>query len=200
MNNPTLIFDLGGVFIELTGVETMMEWTQNRLSVDELWATWIASDHVKLFETGQTNELTFAQGMIKEFDLPVSTDEFLFHFSSWANRLFPGSRKLLTQLKQSYTLVSLSNTNVIHWDNLCDQFDIDRYFHFNFPSHMTGKIKPDLHTFTHVISELSTPPDQLFFFDDNPDNIANAKHAGLNAHQVVGLTGLNEALSRLSLV
>jgi len=194
------MFDLGGVFIELTGVTKMLEWTQNRLSVDDLWDIWFASDHVKGFETGQMDDLTFARGIVDEFDLAINSHEFLFHFSSWSNHLFPGSRKLLSHLKENYTLACLSNTNAIHWKNMCDKFNIDRYFHFNFPSHMIGKVKPELDTFTFVIDQLATPPDQIYFFDDNPDNIQNAAKAGLKAFRVVGIQELNETLSRLSLV
>lgn len=200
MNPPALIFDLGGVFIELTGVSQMLDWTGHRLSVDELWSIWLRSDAVRHFESGQLDARSFAQGVIDDYTLAIGIDEFLIHFSSWSNRLYPGSRRLLASLAQRYTLVSLSNTNAIHWGNLCERFKIDRYFHFNFPSHQIGRVKPAIDTFTYVIDQLDRPASQIFFFDDHPDNIASARQAGLNAHQVVGIDDLRRTLSRLSLV
>lgn len=200
LNMPALIFDLGGVFIELTGVEKMLEWTGNRLTVEELWSIWFSSHAVKDFETGRLDAHTFAVGIIQDYNLPVDPHEFLVHFSSWSNQLYPGSRHLLTHLGVRYTLASLSNTNVIHWQNMCDRFDIDQYFHYNFPSHETGRIKPEINTFFYVIDQLSVPPDQIFFFDDNPDNVDSARQAGMNAFRVVGLSELNQTLSLLDLM
>lgn len=199
MTRPILIFDLGGVFVELTGVDQMREWTQHRMDVDELWSIWLTSDYVKGFERGQMDEQTFARGIIEEYGLSVESDEFLSHFSSWASRLFPGSRSLLNRLKDSYTLASLSNTNHIHWTLLCNNYNLGDYFHHNFPSHEVGSVKPDMEIFTHVIKELSTDPDQLIFFDDTRANIEQARNAGIQAYQVVGLDHLNQTLSDLNL-
>lgn len=196
----TLIFDLGGVFIELTGVSTMLEWTNGRFSVDELWDLWFTSKGVKLFETGQTNSVVFAESIIDEFRLPVNHQEFLLHFSSWSNILFPGTRKLLSSLKNKYTLVSLSNTNHIHWNNICDFFHIDRYFDYNFPSHLTGKLKPDIDTYEFVIQNISTPPDEMIFFDDNRTNIINATNAGITSYQVSGIDQLYSKINELELL
>lgn len=200
MTQPILIFDLGGVFIELTGVDTMHEWTRDRLDINELWDIWFNSEYVKGFETGQMDKRTFARGIIGEYGLPVETEEFLRHFSTWSNQLFPGTRRLLDRLKDTYTLVSLSNTNAIHWENLCDQFNLDRFFHHNFPSHVMGKIKPDLSTFTYVMDQLDARPGEAFFFDDTVANVQNARRAGMNAFHVVGIDHLNRTLSDLSLI
>lgn len=200
MERPILIFDLGGIFVELSGVAQMQEWTRDRLNVDELWSIWFKSHYVKKFEQGRMDEHTFANGIISEYGLPVDSDEFLSHFESWASRLFPGSRRLLNGLKDRYTLASLSNTNRIHWTLLCDNYNLDDCFHHNFPSHETGNIKPDMETFTHVIQALSTDPGQLMFFDDTAANVEQAKKAGINAYQVVGIEQLNRALSDLNLV
>ncbi len=195
----TLIFDLGGVFVKLTGVEKMMEWTMGRYSVDELWAIWFQSDSVKGFETGTLDSQSFAEGIIREYGLQVTADDFLFHFASWASEMFPGSRRLLSALKDRYTLVSLSNTNVMHWDMLCDRYQLDSYFHHNFPSHEIGRIKPETETFSYVLSRIPSPAHRVIFFDDTPMNIENARRVGLHAVQVSGVEHLSETLSRLGI-
>ena len=196
----TLIFDLGGVFIKLTGVAKMIEWTNGRISEEELWNIWFNSVSVREFETGALDSRTFAKGIIREFGLNVDETEFLNQFTSWASELFPGARRLLTDLKQKYTLVSLSNTNVIHWDNLCDRFQIHQFFHHNFPSHVTGRVKPEIDTFGYVLSQLESPPERIIFFDDNPDNISNAKQTGIHAFQVEGVDGLYQQLNLLKIL
>jgi putative hydrolase of the HAD superfamily len=195
----TLIFDLGGVFIKLTGVEKMMEWTKGRYTVDELWAVWFQSYAVKGFETGTMDAESFAIGIINEYGLSVSVDEFLCHFSSWASEMFPGSRRLLSGLRDKYTLVSLSNTNTMHWDLLCDRYQLDQYFHHNFPSHEIGRIKPEAATFDYVLSQIPSPAHRVIFFDDTPQNIKSARSVGIHAVQVLGVDGLTQTLSRLGI-
>lgn len=195
----TLIFDLGGVFVKLTGVEKMMEWTNGRFTVDELWAVWFQSDSVKGFETGAIDADSFAMGIIGEYGLSVSVDEFLRHFSSWASEMFPGSRRLLSGLRDKYTLVSLSNTNTMHWDLLCDRYQLDQYFHHNFPSHEIGRIKPEAATFDYVLSQIPSPAHRVIFFDDTPQNIKSARSVGIHAVQVLGVDGLSQTLSRLGI-
>jgi putative hydrolase of the HAD superfamily len=195
----TLIFDLGGVFVKLTGVEKMMEWTRGRYTVDELWAVWFQSEAVKGFETGAIDAASFAIGIIREYGLPVSIDEFLYHFSSWASEMFPGSRRLLSGLRDTYTLVSLSNTNIMHWDLLCDRYQLDQYFHHNFPSHEIGRIKPEAATFDYVLSQLPSPAHRVIFFDDTPKNIESARSVGIHAVQVQGVDGLTRTLSHLGI-
>ena len=47
-----LLFDVGGVLVQLSGVEVMLEWLDHRISVDELWRRWLQSVPVRKFETG----------------------------------------------------------------------------------------------------------------------------------------------------
>jgi putative hydrolase of the HAD superfamily len=195
----TLIFDLGGVFIKLTGVEKMMEWTMDRFTVEELWALWFRSEAVRGFETGAIDEKTFAHGIIRDYGLNVSSDEFLYHFSTWATEMFPGSRRLLSSLRDRYTLVSLSNTNAMHWKIICSRYQLDRYFHHNFPSHEIGRIKPEAETFDYVLSCISSPARKVIFFDDTPQNIETARRVGINAVQVLGVEGLSATLEKLGI-
>jgi putative hydrolase of the HAD superfamily len=48
-----LLFDMGGVLVELRGVEVMLEWLDNTLTADELLAQMAAPEPVRKFETGR---------------------------------------------------------------------------------------------------------------------------------------------------
>lgn len=48
-----ILFDLGGVLIELAGVEKMLEWSPGVGTTEELWRRWLYSDAVRKFETGR---------------------------------------------------------------------------------------------------------------------------------------------------
>ncbi|MBK7792075.1 MAG: hypothetical protein IPJ62_05835 [Betaproteobacteria bacterium] len=47
-----ILFDLGGVLIELAGVERMLSWCPGVATTDELWRLWLHSPAVRRCETG----------------------------------------------------------------------------------------------------------------------------------------------------
>src|SRR5689334_10969141 len=93
-----ILFDLGGVLIELAGVDRMLELCDRAFSADELWSRWLASDAVRQFETGLSSPDEFGAAMLAEFGLPIEAAQFLEEFTIWPKRVFPGGFELLEQL------------------------------------------------------------------------------------------------------
>src|SRR5262249_28876191 len=131
-----LLFDLGGVLIELSGVERMLELCGHTLTAEELWARWLSSEGVRRFETGRGGPDEFGAGMLAEFTLSIEADQFLKEFTWWPKGVFPGGYELLDQLSGSYRLACLSNTNALHWPRVCDEMGLTRYFETSFASHL----------------------------------------------------------------
>jgi hypothetical protein len=48
-----ILFDLGGVLVELTGVSTLLSWTESLITPEIVWKTWLSSPAVRQFETGR---------------------------------------------------------------------------------------------------------------------------------------------------
>ena len=175
----------------------MLEWTKGLHTEEDLWQLWLNSPSVKSFETGQISPHTFAQEFIKEFSLPVSTDTFIQTFVTWTTLPYTGGRKLMERLNGHFTTASLSNTNILHWTNLCKTQDIESLFHHNFPSHRMRIMKPDPTIFEVVLDRLETTPEETLFFDDTQANIDAALSLGIGAHQVCGVSELQEKLMEL---
>jgi glucose-1-phosphatase len=189
-----ILFDLGGVLIELAGVDRMLELCSHALSTDELWARWLASEGVRQFETGRTSADAFGAAMLHEFGLPIPAAQFLEEFTVWPKGVFPGSFELLDQLAASYQLACLSNTNALHWPRVCDEMGLARYFKHAFASHLVGMLKPDLEIFRHVVDQLGCPPERILFLDDNRLNVAGAATTGMVARRAAGLAEVRAAL------
>ena len=64
MRIDAILFDLGGVMIELAGVERMLEWSPSLGSTDELWHRWLGSAAVRAYVTGRTNHEAYAAGTV----------------------------------------------------------------------------------------------------------------------------------------
>lgn len=195
-----VLFDLGGVLVELAGVGKMLEWAPALGSTDELWRRWLHSDAVRRFETGRIGRDEFATALVDEFALPVSHGEFIEAFTWWPRSVFPGAMELLSRMRERYRIASVSNTNEIHWERFAGPWSLADAFHHNFPSHLVGKLKPDAEYFEHVLADLDVPAHRVLFIDDNIINVESAARLGLHARRVVGVDGAAAAFHELGLL
>ncbi len=194
-----ILFDLGGVLVELTGVPTMHQWSNHRYDDDELWSYWLRSDAVRSFETGKISASRFADQIIEEMALPINKKEFLDKFTRWPKGLFPGASDLLTNLRKSFTLACLSNTNELHWPRLMHEMGLHDLLDHHYSSHKLGMLKPDLDVFQHVVDELACKPAAILFLDDNIINVRSAQKVGMEAYCVKGMGEVTEQLTALDL-
>jgi len=194
-----ILFDLGGVMIELAGVERMLEWSPTLGTTDELWRRWLSSPAVRDYETGRTDRVTFADAIVGEFGLPVDAETFLGEFAWWPRALHPDAGALLAALAPRYRLASLSNTNELHWHRFARDWDLPAMFHHNFPSFMVGKLKPDAEYFEHALDALGIAADRALFVDDNRINVEAARAVGLHARQVPRFEALAPTLAELGI-
>jgi len=195
-----VLFDLGGVLVELSGIPTMLAWMQNRVSAEELMRMWLASPTVRAFETGKLAPEMFADQLIVELALPVARERLLHEVSLWPQGRFPGALDLVGRIPRRYRRATLSNTNMLHWPKLMNEMRLNGVFDHHFASHLTGKIKPDEEAFHHVTQTLDCRADEVLFLDDNQLNIDGAKRAGMNAVQVKGVAQAEQVLVEAGII
>ena len=195
-----ILFDLGGVLVELSGIPTLLSWIGNRMTPEELWVTWLSSSVVRSFETGQLHPEVFAERLIEELALPVAAEEFLREFTYWPKRLFPGALQLVQRIPPRYVRATLCNTNALHWPRLMDDMKLATVFDRHFASHLINRIKPDEDAFQHVIEALGYPASEVLFLDDNKLNVDAAKMIGMKAVQVKGIGEAQKALLEAGII
>jgi putative hydrolase of the HAD superfamily len=180
-----VLFDLGGVVVELNGVGPMQ-----RLSglPDEaaVWSRWLASPWVRRYERGGCTSDEFVAGLIDEWELAVEPAAFVDEFVRWPTGLLAGAQELVAVTRQVLPVGCLSNTNPMHWADwstwgLSDMFD------HRFLSFELDLIKPDREIFDYVVATLGVPAGRVLFMDDNLVNVKGAQSVGLAAHHVRGV-------------
>lgn len=189
-----LLFDVGGVLVQLSGVEAILAWLDHRLTEPQFWHRWLHSPSVRNFETGRIDADAFARGVIAEFELAVQPRVFLDSFVGWPTGLFPGTLEMLARIPPRYQRALLSNSNSLHWPRVLGEMQLGPQFDQQFVSHLTGRIKPDREAFEHVVESLGCRPGQVLFFDDNRLNIDMAQSLGMRTSHVRGAAQTERAL------
>ncbi|MCB1692741.1 MAG: HAD family phosphatase [Pseudomonadales bacterium] len=192
-----LLFDLGGVLVELGGIPMMTTWT--RLEEPEIWRRWLQSEAVRAFESGRSSPGAFAAGVVEEFELEVAPEAFLEAFIAWPKGLFDEVPALLDALREDYHVACLSNTNHLHWERFASETRLHEMLHSRFASHHIGLMKPDPAIYLHTIEALGHAPDEILFFDDNQVNVDSARDCGMNALLARGPGEVKTHLARLGL-
>ena len=190
-----LLFDLGGVLVDIVMFREWRKLTGSHLSEDELKTEWMRSEICTHFETGRISAEDFADRAVEEFGLSVDAAEFLSIFPGWCQDFHPGVPALLDRLRRDFRLCCLSNSNEVHWKPAWAEVFDEAFF-----SHLMGFAKPDLRAFNHVTESLGVPPDQIAFFDDATVNIRTAEDLGFRAYHTEGFDDLRAKLSQAGLV
>lgn len=195
-----IVFDLGGVLIELTGVPRMLEWTGGKMSVEELWRRWLRSPAVREFESGKLTVSEFGERIVVEFNMPISPEQYLREFTLWPKGYFPGAQDLLEALSETYPLAVLSNTNELHYARFVQEMQILEYVSQCFFSYQIGLLKPDPEMFAYLIAQVGVAPERILFFDDNQLNVDGAAQAGIEAYRVYGVEETTHLLNTLEIL
>ena len=195
-----VLFDVGGVLVQLSGVATVLGWVADRWTPAELWHRWLHSPAVRAFETGRCDAETFAAQCVAELELGVAPATFLESFAGWPTGLYPGTHELIARIPGHITRALLSNSNSLHWPRVEGEFGLGALFEHRFVSHLTGRIKPDRDAFEHVSSSLGCDPASVFFIDDNLMNVEAARAIGMQGAVVSGIEGAEQALRRAGIL
>jgi FMN phosphatase YigB (HAD superfamily) len=185
-----IIFDLGGVIINLDIPKTISEF--NKLSANPFESIYNQLQQTPifdLFDKGQISESDFFFELKKSLKKPVTDTQLLF---AWNAMLldFPGHRlELLNQLKQRYRIFLLSNTNETHINrfekDLYQQHgyeNLEPFFEKVYYSCRIGMRKPDREIFDFVLKENALNASETIFIDDSPQHIEGALKTGIKAH------------------
>lgn len=195
-----ILFDVGGVLVEISGIAAILDWLDHRITADEVWHLWLGSPAVRAFESGQIAPEAFATAMLAELGLAMPPRVFLDAFITWPARLYPGTLELLGRIPEHYRRALLSNTNALHWPRVMEELGLGAVFEHRFASHLIGKLKPDAEAFQHAADALACEPARILFLDDNSVNVDAARAVGMRAARVRGVIEAQRALEAAGII
>ncbi len=185
MKPKLLLFDLGGVLIEVATTELHLLGGKDKSDV-ELWETWLTCPAVQLYEAGKISDGEFARGVLDAFSSAIPSEEFLQSFTAWPLGFYGGMTDLLRRLRRHYKLAYLSNSNPLHYPRFQREWQLDGYFDYHFASYKMGHVKPHAEIYQAVLATLPYSAQEIFFVDDNRLNVEMARSLGFQAEIVRG--------------
>ena len=202
-NLSTIIFDLGGVLIDLDTNRSIESFSAlTGLSGEEVYAKFIDDHWSYAFEKGEIDEATFRDEVRKSLKSDISDNQI---DESWNAMLLdiPLARlNIIDSLRAKYQVFVLSNTNAIHVETFNKKVAevtngalIHDYFDRIYYSHELGMRKPDAEIFSHVIDTNNLKPAKTLFIDDMEINIAGARSVGLRTVHLTDQAYLTELFS-----
>lgn len=195
-----LVFDMGGVLIDIDWHGQMSRLLGRDIPFEQIHALWGASQAVNRFETGLSDLDSFANEFITEQGLSMHASDFKQAFHDIIIGVFPGVNALLEELQPNFTLSLLSNTNKAHWQQVQNDYDFLNYFHNPFTSIDFGIMKPEPEIYQELVRRLNTEPASILFFDDGACNVEVAREQGLNAERVFNPADVRRVLNDYQLL
>jgi putative hydrolase of the HAD superfamily len=180
----TIIFDLGGVIIDIEPQRSITAFAQhiNGLRQTNVYQHQLFHE----LETGAITSAEFRNRLRATLNTNLE-DAIIDHCMIAMLGDIPGERLLLLEkMKQRYTTLLLSNTNAIHYDACAGILHkahrvptFDHYFHKTYYSHLVGFRKPDIRIFELMIRENNLIPSETLFLDDLGENLKSARSLGI---------------------
>lgn len=122
---------------------------------------------------------------------------FLREFETWPEGFYPGAAKLLAELRKTYRIACVSNSNALHWarfGGFRDHFDVA------LSSDLLKLIKPDTPCFRQALVECETRANEVLFFDDAAVNVEAARSCGIQSFHVRDFDDLRLKVQELGLL
>jgi putative hydrolase of the HAD superfamily len=199
-NITTLIFDFGGVIINLDLPKCIQNFKNLGIKdVDKYLSNFGQKEFFLQYEKGQIGTSEF-RNEIRKLGKRTLTDKEID--DAWCSFLcdIPAEKlELLTQLKNKYRILLLSNTNPLHIKvSGAGEFakigkTYDDFFDKCYFSYEMGMTKPDKEIFEALLTDAGVKAEECLFLDDGKKNIEAASESGFQTC----LVKANEDLSFL---
>ena len=181
------VFDLGGVLSVPMVSKKLYEQIKWKVSYDEFLDKFNNSAESIKVHKGEISTKEFFQYLKRYMNDNITLEEFKNIYVN-NNEFFNDTIETIKKLKNlGYKVYLLSNLKEIDYEKFIKHFDVS-IFDEMFLSFKLGMLKPNDDIYQYVINKLNTKPENIYFFDDNKENVDGAIRNGINAYQVTGET------------
>lgn len=190
-NVTTLIFDFGGVIINLNMQRCINKFRElGFVDIDKYLNNFVQSGIFLQFEKGQINAEEFRAEIRKHIPAPLTDEQIDQAWCSFLVDIPDEKFDLLLELRKKFKVLLLSNTNPIHMAYADSLFirhkglPMSEYFDKRYLSYEMRAAKPDAEIFEKLLADAGVSPGECVFFDDGSKNIEQARKLGIQTYLV----------------
>ncbi len=182
----TLLFDLGGVIIDLHVEKTIEAFsTLSGKTSAEVTDKYMSATYFQAFEMGQISDQEFRETLRKDLDLQVPDSDIDTAWNAMLGNIPNNRVEEIKRLKKDYHCVVLSNTNAIHekafhaiLEKSHGYKHLNELFHQVHFSHELQLRKPNDDIYLKVLEIQQTEAHNILFLDDTLPNLLTAEKLG----------------------
>jgi epoxide hydrolase-like predicted phosphatase len=199
-----LIFDFGGVFLDLGGENGKIHYNLEKVfGISEEKALELWKEHKEKLIVGTETPEEFLKRVGAILNHPISTIEAHELWKKF-NKMEKGSIDwalvdYVESLKKNYKIHMLSNAIDLDAGNAEWADLIHKNFDNIYKSFSIGHKKPNKEAFLHVLEKIGAKPEECVFVDDLQINIDAANELGINSVLYTNLDQLKKDFSRFEI-
>ena len=194
-----ILFDLGGVLIEVGDIAEMWADKKDSYSSRDLWDIWLNNKAIQAVDCGNIDVGMFLKQWKDYWRLETPLCELEDIFLNIVLGPYTGAMKLVEDCRKQYEVGCLSNMTEAHWPKV-KNFGFENSFDHVFISSKTKLCKPDPKAYELVLEECGIIPTEILFLDDNVTNLIPAEKLGFKVLNVKTAEGARDALTRMNII
>lgn len=203
-----IIFDLGGVIIDLDINRTISEFNKiSRVKFEDIYTQSQQAELFDLLDKGKISDEDFFKEIRKIAGITASDKQLHYAWNAMLGKVPEKRLEMLVQVKYNYNSFLLSNTNTIHIaqfeKELYNQHGVknfEDYFDKVYYSCNLGMRKPDKEIFEYILKDNALDPAETVFIDDSIQHVKGAGQCGIKSYLLPKNTEIGDFLKELNLL
>ena len=181
-----VLLDLGGVIIDIDPRACFVSWARAAgVDVGAIAARWAVDDAYEAFEVGAISFDEYLDSLSRRLGISLDRDEWRTGWNELLRGLFEDVAGVLPLVASALPLYAFSNTNPVHQEAWQTRFaSALAPARKIYTSWEMGLRKPNVEAYLAVAEDIGVAPADILFVDDNAENVAGGKAAGLDARLV----------------
>lgn len=181
-----VLLDLGGVVMDIDPRACFVSWARAAgVDAGAIAARWAVDDAYKAFEVGAINFDEYLVSLSRRLGISLSRTQWQTGWNELLRDLFENVVGVLPLVASVLPLYVFSNTNPVHqavWQSrfACALAPVRKIY----TSWEMALRKPNVDAYLAVANDIGVAPADILFVDDNAENVAGGKAAGLDARLV----------------
>lgn len=190
-----LIFDLDGVIITYNKNFAETYSAEFGVEVNKIY-DFFANDYHDC-AIGRSALRDKIEKYVPLWGWPGDPDSLIRYWFDSQSTVDTGLLDLIASARRSgHTCYVASDQDVTRSAHVRTLVDLDRAFDGSFFSYDIGATKTEAAFFERVLGELGSIPTDIYFWDDNPKNVATARRANMNAEVYTTYDDFRPAFSK----